>query len=304
MVLQTLAGLAIGESRWALVIANRIAGSVVPAVAIVVLAVLGHLTVATAAAAYLIGALLGALLFLQAVDGMQRLVFDRRRTAEAAKFGVKSWLSTVALTANSRLDLILMAALVSSHELGLYAIAVTVASVMHGLIGAVSNALFPRVAEGDGEIVARCSRITVAVVAIVGAVLALVSPWMIPFVFGEAFADAVPMFIILQIASVPMAGGFVLSSALSAANNPAATMRAELVALAFTVPTLILFLPDHGGLLAAVVSLIGYVIRLLVQLRPARRAFSASYRAFLFPSPSDVVWLKDLVLRMVRKPHM
>ena len=300
VVLQTLAGLAIGESRWGLIIANRIAGSIVPAITIVVLAVLGHLTVATAAGAYLIGALLGALLFLRAVGGMRGLVFDRRRTAAATRFGIRSWLSTVALTANSRLDLVLMAALVSSRQLGLYAIAVTVASVTHGLIGAVSSALFPRVAEGDREIAARCSRITMAVVAIVGTGLVVVSPWLIPFVFGEAFADAVPMFIILQIASVPMVGAFVLSSALSAANNPAATMRAELVALAFAVPALILLLPAHGGLLAAVVSLIAYIIRLAVQLRPARQAFSSSYRSFLLPTPADLVWLKDLVRRTLR----
>lgn len=300
VVLHTLAGLAIGESRWGLIIANRVAGSVSPAFAIVVLAVLGHLTVATAAGAYLIGALLGALVFLRAVSGMRRLVFDRVRTAAATTFGLRSWLSTVALTANSRLDLVLMAALVSSRELGLYAIAVTSASVTHGLIGAVSNALFPRVAEGDRDIAARCSRITMALVAIVGAALAIISPWLIPFVFGEPFAGAVTMFVILQIASVPMSGAFVLSSALSAANNPAATMRAELVALAFAVPALILLLPDYGGLLAAVVSLAAYIIRLLVQLRPAHQAFSASYRSLLLPSPSDVVWLKDLVARKVR----
>jgi O-antigen/teichoic acid export membrane protein len=300
VVLQTLAGLAIGESRWGLIIANRVAGSVLPAFAIVALAVIGQLTVATAAAAYLLGALLGALLFLRAVDGMQRLVFDRARTAAAIRFGLRSWLSTVALTANSRLDLVLMAALVSSRELGLYAIAVTSASVTYGLIGAVSTALFPRVAEGDREIAARSSRITMTLVAFVGAALAVISPWLIPFVFGAPFADAVTMFVILQIATVPMAGAFVLSSALSAANNPAATMRAELVALVFAVPSLILFLPDYGGLLAAVVSLVAYVIRLLVQLRPARRAFSASYRSFLLPSPADAVWLRDLILRNVR----
>jgi O-antigen/teichoic acid export membrane protein len=266
----------------------------------VVLAVLGHLTVATAAAAYLIGALLGALLFLRALSGLQRLVFDRRRSAAATRFGVRSWLSTIALTANSRLDLVLMAALVSSRQLGLYAIAVTSASVTHGLIGAVSNALFPRVAEGDREIAARCSRITMAVVAVVGAALAVLSPWLIPFVFGEAFEDSVTMFIILQIASVPMAGAFVLSSALSAANNPAATMRAELVGLAFAVPALVMFLPDHGGVLAAVVSLVAYILRLIVQLRPARRAFSSSYGSFLLPSRADFVWLKDLALRRVR----
>ena len=296
VVMTTLSGLAVGESRWGLVIASRLTGAVLPTLAIVVLWAVGELTVATGAAAYLIGAMLGMLIFVGAVRGTGRLIFDLRRTIEATRFGMKSWLSTIAATANNRLDQVLMAGLVSSRELGLYAVAVTLTSVMYGLSGAVGTAQYPRVAEGDAGIAARTSRVTMGIVAAGSCALAGASPWLIPFVFGDAFADAVPMTIILLVASVPMAGAFVLSSALSAANNPTAAMKAELVALAFTLPALILFLPAHGGLLAAVVSLIAYTIRLGVQLRPARRIFAMSYRAFLVPTRSDLLWLKDRLL--------
>lgn len=298
VILQTLVGLVIGESRWGLVIATRVIGTVLPALAIVVLAVLGRLTVASAAAAYLIGALLGGLLLLQAVRGMGRLVFDRRRAAAASSFGVKSWLSTVAATANNRLDQVLMAALVPSRELGLYAIAVTVASVTSSLIGAVSSAQFPRVAEGEAGLTAQSLRITMGLVATAGMLLAVLSPWLIPFAFGKTFTDAVPMAVILLVASVPMAGTFVLTSALTAANNPGAAMRAELVALTFTIPALILFLPDYGGLLAAAVSLAAYTIRLCMQLPPARETFSTSYRALLLPTRADLIWLKNQLHRI------
>jgi len=62
------------------------------------------------------------------------------------------------------------------------------------------------------------------------------------------------MTIILLAAGVPLAAGSVLGSALSADGNPGATMRAELVALAVTLPGLVLLLPDFGGVGAAVVS--------------------------------------------------
>jgi O-antigen/teichoic acid export membrane protein len=293
VILTTLSGLAVGESRWSLVIASRLTGSVVPTLAIASLWAVGELTVTTGAAAYLIGAIVGMLIFVGAVRGTGRLVFSLRRSIEATRFGVKSWLSTVAATANNRLDQVLMAGLVSSRELGLYAVAVTVTSVMHGLSGAVSNAQYPRVAAGDAGIAARTSRVTMTVVALGGGVLAAASPWLIPFVFGQPFADAVPMAVILLVAGVPMAGAVVLSSALSAANNPAAAMRAELVALAFTIPALILFLPDHGGLVAAGVSLIAYTIRLGMQLPPARRTFAMSYRTFLVPTRADLFWVRD-----------
>jgi O-antigen/teichoic acid export membrane protein len=295
--LHTVAGLATGESRWGLVVATRVVGTVLPALGIVALAVLGRLTLISAAAAYLVGGFLGGLLFLQVVRGTRRLVFDRRRTAAASSFGVKSWLSTVAATANNRLDQVLMAGLVPSRELGLYAIAVTTASLALSLVGAVSDVLFPRVAEGDRAIAARSTRITMSLVATAGVMLAVLSPWLIPFVFGEAFTSAVPMVVILLMASVPMAGAFVLSFALIAANNPQAAMYAEFVAFAFTIPALILLLPDYGGLLAAVVSLLAYTIRFGMQLWFASRMFSMKYRAFLIPTRADLTWLKDRLLR-------
>jgi O-antigen/teichoic acid export membrane protein len=297
VVLHVLVGLAVGESRWRLYSATRVVGSVLPVGAIVVLALAGWLTVASAAAAYLFGALIGGLLLLQLVRGVRPLSFDRQRMRVAAAFGAKSWLSQVAGTANIRFDQVLMAGLVSSRELGLYAIAVTVASVTQGLILAVSAALFPRVAEGDGVLAARSCRVTVCIVGAVGAGLAAVSPAMIPFVFGAEFDDAVPMVIVLLVASIPLAATVVLAAALVAMNQPGAAMRAELVALAVTIPALVAFVPATGGLGAAVISLIAYSLRLLVQLRSAARAFQTPWWGFVLPTAADVSWLRGRLRR-------
>ena len=291
VALQTLLGLAIGESRWRLYAATRVVASVLPAVAIVVLAVIGELTVASAAASYLACGLLAGLMLLTTVRGVRRLALDRGRARAATAFGAKSWLSTVGGAANNRLDQVLMAGLVPSRELGLYAVAVTIPSVTYGLIVAVSAALFPRVAEGDGELAALSCRVTVCLVSVVGLALALLSPALIPFVFGAEFRDAVPMVIILLFASVPLSVAVILASALAAAGDPAAAMRAELAALALTVPALVAFLPDHGGLAAAVISLVAYTVRLAIQLRAQRRTLGRPARSFLLPTREDVTWL-------------
>ena len=291
VVLLTLVGLAIGESRWGLVTASRVVGAVLPAAVILVLAIVGRLSVGTAAAAYLVGGLLSGLVLLLTVRGVRRLSFNLRRSLTASSFGAKSWLGTVAATANNRLDQLMMAALVPSRELGLYAVAVTVASITFGLIGAVSNALYPLVARGESHVVARSSRLTMLAVAAFGATLATISFWLVPFVFGNAFSDAVPMLIILLLASVPMGGAIVLSAALNAANEPGAAMRAELLALGLTVPALILLLPEYRGIAAALVSLVAYSTRLAVQLPTACRLFDTSYRMFLVPTRGDLVSL-------------
>jgi len=300
VVLHVLVGLAIGESRWRLYSATRIVATVLPVAAIVTLAVTGWLTVATAAVAYLGGGAIGGLLILRCVRGVRRLALDRHRTRAAVAFGAKCWLGQVAGTANYRLDQVLMAGLVSSRQLGLYAIAVTVASITHGLVLAVGAALFPRVAEGDVDLAARSSRMTVGLVGVVGAALAAASPTMVPFVFGGEFRDAVPMVIVLLLASVPLAATVVLAAALVATNEPGVTMRAELFGLAVTVPALVAFVPTTGGLGAAVISLIAYALRLAIQLRSVGRAFGAPWWSFVIPTGADVGWLRDRILLRLR----
>lgn len=300
VVLHVLVGLAVGEERWRLYSASRVVGSVLPVVAIVVLAIAGWLTVASAAASYLVGALLGGLLLVQRVRGVRRLSFDRRRMRVAAGFGAKSWLSQLGGVASNRLDQVLMAGLVSSRQLGLYAVAVTIASITHGLIIAVSAALFPRVAAGGGELAARGCRVTVAIVGAAGTALAAVSPVLVPFVFGAEFEDAVPMVVILLAASIPLAASVVLATALVAVDEPGAAMRAELIGLAVTIPALIAFVPGAGGLGAAVISLIAYSLRLAYQLRSAAGAFGTPWWSFVLPTLHDLRWLSARVRR--RRP--
>ena len=295
VALQTVSGLVLGEGRWNLYAGVRLVGSVAPVLVIVALAVAGALTVAAAAAAYLLANLLASVLLLRTLWGMRRLSASIRRSARAASFGAKCWLSQVAGTANNRLDQVLMAALVPSRELGLYAVAVTIASLSYGLIQAVSAVLFPRVAEGEPDLAARACRVTTFIVAMVAIALAALTPFMLPFVFGEEFAEAVPMVLVLLAASLPLAAAVVLSAALVAVDQPGATMRAELAGLVATIPLLILLLPSYGGRGAAAVSLLAYFVRLAFQMRAACRAFDKPASAFVVPRREDVRWLTHRV---------
>lgn len=292
VLLQTLVGLAMGESRWGLYSAARATTAALPTLAIVVLALLDELTVTTAAIAYLASGLLGTLLFLRLLSGIGRLRLDLTRMRAAASFGAKSWLALIGTVTNARVDQILMAALVSSRELGLYAVAVACTAITGNLIGAVTTAVFPRVARGDRKLAARACRVTILGVGCLAAGVAAIVPTVVPFAFGREFEGAVVMTVILLAASVPLAAGSVIGSALSAAGNPAATMRAELAALAVTLPGLVLLLPGSGGRGAAVVSVAAYTLRLVIQLRSAGRTFELPWSAFVFASAEDLRWLR------------
>jgi O-antigen/teichoic acid export membrane protein len=288
---QTLYGLAVADQRWGLIMATRVLSSGGAAGAIVALSLLDALTVRTAAATYILCGILANIPFLVELRGSRPWQFARPVAREGLAFGLRSWLSTLASVGNLQLDQLLMVRLVTSRQLGLYSLAVTVASAAGSLVAATANALIPRVAAGDSELVARACRVTLFAVVVAGIGIGVTSPVLVPFVFGRAFDDMIPMLVVLLAGGVFGVVANILGSALIAGGNPSATARGQLAGLAVTVPALIVVLPIAGGLGAAWVSLAAYVVTFAIILRAAARTFDLRYRTLLVVTGEDVRWL-------------
>lgn len=295
-LVQMLNGVAVGEQRWRLIMLPKLLSSSGVTIAIVALSLLGALTVDGVAVTYLAAALASAPL-LVVLRGSWPWRFSRRIARTGLVFGVRSWLSTVAGTGNAYLDQVLMAGLVSSRQLGLYAIAVTVATGSGSLIAATTSALFPRVAAGESELAARACRVTLLLVAVPGAIIAASSPFLVPFVWGPAFRGTIPMLVVLLCASAFAVPAQVLGAALIAAGRPAATARGQIAGLVVTVPALIIVLPVAGGLGAAWVSLAAYAVTFAIVLRAAAMTFALPYRTLLAITPTDIRWLRARLRR-------
>ena len=297
---QTLYGLVLGEQRWRTIVLIRVLAAAIPALAIVGLALADTLTVESAAVAYIIATLVANVPLLVGLQGSRPWRFRRSVSKSALAFGLKSWVNTIAHTSNARLDQLLMAALVSSRQLGLYTLAVTISTVSSSLMTAVSNALFPRVAEGEAELAARATRVATTMVLVLNLLIGVTSPFLVPLVFGESFAGSVPMLAILLGASVVQVAGLVLCSTLTAAGDPASAARSQVIGLAITIPALLILLPSGGGIAAAWISLVAYFVSLTIALISAVRLFELPMHSFLFPKTSDMSWFRTFVRRGIR----
>jgi O-antigen/teichoic acid export membrane protein len=297
---QMLYGVAVGAQHWGLVMSTQILSAVGTASTIVILALLHALTVKTAATAYIVFGVVASAPYLAELRGSRPWRFNRPLARNGLVFGVRSWLSTVANTANYQLDQLLMAGLVSSRQLGLYSLAATVATVSSALINSTASALIPRVAAGESELVGRACRVTLSTVLLFGIGVGSTSPVVVPFVFGSAFDDMIPMLVVLLGASVFSVVSQVLGSALIAGGNPSAAARSQLAGLAITVPALIVVLPFAGGLGAAWVTLAAYGVTLLIALRAAAVTFALSYWTLLVITRQDLRWCWLHVRRRIR----
>jgi O-antigen/teichoic acid export membrane protein len=276
--------------RWNNVVAISVIPFVVPFVAIVVLYFAGQLTVATAAAATIAGSLLAFIPGLPLLISIRRPVFRRHLARQGINFGLKSWLGGLASLANARLDQFVMITAVSPRELGLYAVATTIAGASGLATGGLSPPLMARIAAGERQLMPRAVRMTLVVAAALNLAVAAITPVLLSVVFGPEFTGAVSMALILLAAAVPFAGASVLSTALQADGAPLISSMAEAIALVVTVAGLIALLGPLGGVGAALVSLAAYGASFFFQVIMASRRVGAPIAEFLSPTRADLGW--------------
>jgi len=217
-------------------------------------------------------------------------------------YGAKCWVGGLSSLANSRLDQLLMVALVSSRVLGLYAIAATLATFfISPFVSAISTAAGPRLSRGADELAQRLCRMSLYGAMVVGLGVAVLSPFVLRYVFGPAFTPALPMTLILLVGTVPNAAGGLLSVSVSADGHPGYSARGETLALIVTVAGLAVALPTLGDVGAALVSLAAYTTQFAYMLYAAKRIHGGLYRDYLVLNANDRQTLSALVGRRVTR---
>jgi O-antigen/teichoic acid export membrane protein len=294
-----VSNIALGLERWHVVTVQRLIPPVGGLVALVVLFVLGSLTVVTAAAATLIFATLALLPPFLCLRGARAWRFDPALAREAILFGGQVWFIPVSQLLNQRVDQMVMFRMTSARELGLYAVAVSISGMPALVAQAAAQAVLPRIAAGQTELLPRTVRLGLLSVALPALGIAAISPFVVPWLFGESFSGAVPMVWILLLASVVSTGSAVLGFPLATIlRRPAVAGLGEVLALVVTAVGLVVLLPTLGGIGAAIVSVGAYAINFAWLLSLARRELGGSRREYLVPHAGELV---ELVRRFTRR---
>jgi O-antigen/teichoic acid export membrane protein len=280
-----------GLERWGTVMMTRLSPIVAAAIGVIVLHIVGDLTVGTAAAVTLASSLTQLVPLFLVRRAFRRLEFSGALVIRAMRFGSKVWLGTLAQTANQRLDQLLMIPLLPARQLGLYAVAVSVTGVSGFASAPIASIALPRVAMDEEGVAAKATRLGL-LTALGGSVVTGVGTLLLlPVVFTNAFAGAVPLTLLLLVASVFSSGSAILAPALAAADRPSASSVAEGVGLVVTVPGLLILLPAIGATGAAVTTIAAYAAGFGVLLVAAKRRFGIPASHFVVPHAADARWI-------------
>ena len=288
-------GLLEGARRFGWSGASRLITFVVQAAAYLVLWLAGHLTVQTAALSAMAGQFAAMALSVFAVlrELRPRWKPSWSEWRNALHYGMRGYPGTVADFATLRMDQLLLGGLASSTAIGLYFVAVRLSEITAVLAGSVADAVMPEVAadrqtERADNLLARSLRLTVYTHLAVLLPLWLAAPHILHFVYGESFRSAGGTLRILLVASVVLTAGGIAISGLNGFGHPGLSTIARVASAVVTVVALLTLLPRYGIAGAALASLMGYSVMMIVAFFCLMRERDRSFWSYLRPRTSDI----------------
>jgi O-antigen/teichoic acid export membrane protein len=246
---------AAGEGRWGLVNGEKYITAAARLAGIGVLALTDNLTVMVGTATVLAAPLIGAVAYLplaghrtpESASPPNWAAAPLPTFAAVTSYGGRVWIGAVAGVLLMRLDQVLLAPLAGAVQLGLYAVAVSVAEVVLIANNAVRDVIFAADAtQPDDKRLQQSARLSLLVSLAMAFPLGLTAAWWLPLLFGEAFVGAVPVVLLLLFASVASVPGSVAGAGLSARGDPGLRSLSLVLALVVNLSALLVLVPSNG----------------------------------------------------------
>jgi len=186
-------------------------------------------------------------------------------------YALRDYPGNVADFTTLRLDQLMLGAMASNVAIGLYVVAVRLSEITTLAADAIADALMPEVAARKGgngaeSLWARSFRLAAYLHAAMLPILWFAAPLMLKVLFGERFVQATSAFRWLLVAATVWILGSIVISGLRGFGYPGMSTVARFSAAVVTAIALLILLPSFGITGAAVASLMGYSVMLLLAL--------------------------------------
>lgn len=191
-------------------------------------------------------------------DARMRPGFDIVALKDALAFGIQGHVGSVLFFLNLRLDVFIVSFFAGARNVGLYAVATTLAELLPYLSTAFSFVLFPRTASSNAETANRFTpgvvRLSTFITSAAAVGLFAVSRPLITIFYSEEFLPALhPLWILLP-GTVSIGYASVIHSDLSGRGKPYYSTYGALVSLFVTVILDLWMIPRWGIIGAAIAS--------------------------------------------------
>lgn len=212
-------------------------------------------------------------------------------------YGLQSHVGAMVNLLNLQLDRMIMALTLDPTQLGLYAVAVTLAQATYTLAGSVAMVAWPRAAAAPDPaakalVIGQYLRLALALMLMATAGLLVLAPWLLGLLFGAEFVVASDALRLLVVGSIPIVIREFFIMALKACEKPLWVGHGELITLAVNAGLLFWLVPAYGLLGAAVVYVLVRSVTATIFAVMAGRLLGVSPVALFVPRRADLELLR------------
>lgn len=257
-----------GGANWKTLDLERFSFAVLRFVVVAALALIGISSAETYAIGSLAAFLAGGFIVWWPIRSKNREDRDSRPKVSYSAltgYSLSAALGTIAVVANNRLDQVLLPIMAPSHEVGFYAIAVTVAEVpiILGTLAA-RDALYQS-SRGDSPLeILKSSRVYLIGSVGLGILLSVLAPYYMAPVFGADFDGAVRSVQVLAVGTIFACFAMAFTAIISGCGRPALSSLIPLCGLVLTVGLFIFYASDMSSVFAAFIAAVSQAISVVV----------------------------------------
>ncbi len=220
------------------------------------------------------------------------------------RYGLLVQLGTVSAFASLRLDILVLQHFEALGQVGIYAVAQSVAETVTILALGFAGSMLPLVArlEGverqalTGEAIRNCSLLG----AVAAVALAILGPPLVPVFFGQDFADAVTPLLILLPSMWFLGIALAIGSTLRGYGRAGLASLLAGLSMALTIGLDLLLIPSYGVTGAAVASAFAYALYGASSVVALGRVADLSPTALVVPTRTDIERYPRAVRRALR----
>jgi O-antigen/teichoic acid export membrane protein len=204
-----------------------------------------------------------------------------------------------------RVDQIGVATFLTSHDMGLYVVALTVANGPMILVNTIAGVAFPKISGAPGaqeklRIFGIYLRLAMAMSVASAVGLAILAEWVVPLIFGQAFDRSATLCQIMLLGLPFFAAKLMFIQALNAFDRSLAIGWAEAFGLAAALAALFVLLPWLGIEGAAWALVVANIAALGAMAGSLNRQIGAPVLAMFKPTPDDWAQVTALLAKVRR----
>lgn len=181
------------------------------------------------------------------------------------KLGLVNAIAIFIMQLNYRLDILMLKKLSTLEEVGFYSVAIQIAEQLWHIPFAIESIVLSRSANTIDDqfvhrTVASIFRVSLLIGLVIGFLIFLVAPYLVPLIFGQEYIPSVSMIQVVLPGILILVGFRILNSRLTGMGKPQIAVYAFMPALVINFLLNLFLIPRYGGIGASWATNVSYAV--------------------------------------------